>query len=300
MMKAFLGLHSRLPLRWHYAFGRFLAWCADEVFGYRKDVATVNLSRSFPEKSASEISEIRKRFYQHFGRVIAQTIWFGGCRGASGRERLRKSRLVEFENPQEWNRLMGSGRQMMVLLSHMGNWELIGGLPLYSYGEPLDAGTDSICVTYLAQSSKFWDSILKWNRSAPMEDLGFEKAYVEAESVISFVVAHRDEKYAHLFITDQHPYLQKGVFSLTFMNQECRSMAASAGLAVKLDMSVCYLGFKEKEDGGYTLKLVPICESAKGEDPIELMKQYYKLLENDLKEQPWNYLWTHNRWKKYD
>ena len=29
----------------------------------------------------------------------------------------------------------------------------------------------------------------------------------------------------------------------------------------------------------------------------ELMEKYYKLLEQDIIEQPWSYLWTHRRWK---
>ncbi len=29
------------------------------------------------------------------------------------------------------------------------------------------------------------------------------------------------------------------------------------------------------------------------------MRRYYKLLEADIEAQPWNYLWTHNRWKRF-
>ena len=28
------------------------------------------------------------------------------------------------------------------------------------------------------------------------------------------------------------------------------------------------------------------------------MKLYYKHLEEDIQAQPWNYLWTHKRWRK--
>jgi len=65
-----------------------------------------------------------------------------------------------------------------------------------------------------------------------------------------------------------------------------------------LDMAVGYLRFRCREEGGYTLTIVPISDHA-GETTSEaVMKRYYELLEEDLREQPWNYLWTHKRWKK--
>ena len=49
---------------------------------------------------------------------------------------------------------------------------------------------------------------------------------------------------------------------------------------------------------GYRMTIVPICEHAAGEDPLDLMQRYFRLLQEDLECQPWNYLWTHKRWKK--
>jgi KDO2-lipid IV(A) lauroyltransferase len=81
------------------------------------------------------------------------------------------------------------------------------------------------------------------------------------------------------------------------MHQDTVTMTGGAGLAVKLDMVVAYLRFQEREGGGYRLSVVPICEHAAQMAPAEIMNKYYQLLEEDLEEQPWNYLWTHKRWK---
>ena len=43
----------------------FLAWFLRSVLRYRSDVVTVNLSRSFPEKTYDELAVIHKRFYRH-------------------------------------------------------------------------------------------------------------------------------------------------------------------------------------------------------------------------------------------
>jgi lauroyl/myristoyl acyltransferase len=31
--------------------------------------------------------------------------------------------------------------------------------------------------------------------------------------------------------------------------------------------------------------------------PEAVMNEYYKLLQRELEEEPWNYLWSHKRWK---
>ena len=48
--------------------------------------------------------------------------------------------------------------------------------------------------------------------------------------------------------------------------------------------------------GGYDIEYIPICEDASKMSVEEMIDRYYKLLEEDLRIQPFNYLWTHNRW----
>ena len=83
----------------------FLAWFLRSVLRYRSDVVTVNLCRSFPEKTYEEIQAIHKQFYRHLASVLKETVWFGRCRGEKGRKRLRDSHIVEIANPEELNRL---------------------------------------------------------------------------------------------------------------------------------------------------------------------------------------------------
>ena len=55
---------------------------------------------------------------------------------------------------------------------------------------------------------------------------------------------------------------------------------------------------EEVPEGGYTITFNPICEDASRTTPEEIMNKFYALLEKDVEAQPWNYLWTHKRWKK--
>ena len=295
-MTGILYLLGSLPLGLHRGFARLLAWLLRKVFRYRTDVVTSNLSRCFPEKSSEEIARIRKRFYLHFASVFTEAVWFGACRGERGRKRLKKSHIVEFSNPEELNRLYGAAGQMMLLQGHTGNWELIGGMGEYSYGEPFTYRTDRLGIAYLPLHNHFWDKVMAWNRRAAVEDLGFE-GYIPSDRIIRFAYEHKDQNYAYWFDADQYPYWEVGSMMIPFMNQPTRVMTGAAKLACRLDMSVGYLRFRYREKGGYEVSVVPLTSRAGECKPEELIEQYYKLLEEDIREQPWNYLWSHKRWK---
>ena len=276
----------------------FIAWLLRSVLHYRSKEVLINLSRSFPEKKYKEIEEIHRQFYRHLGEVITEALWFGKCRGERGRKRLHRSHLVEITNPEVLNRLFENSPQVMALESHTGNWELVGGFFNYNYTDtPLSMGPGNIAVTYNRLHSRRWDRFMAKNRCAPLKGTDFD-GYCESREILRYAVQHRRDKRVYVFITDQYPYSFATKHNLgKFMNQDTETMNGAATLACKMDMAVVYLRFACREDGGYALTLVPIAEHAKENSPEEIMSEYYRLLEEDLNAQPWNYLWSHKRWK---
>ena len=113
-----------LPLGFHLACGKALGWLAGSVFRYRRDVVDINLARSFPDRKYGELARIRKDFYRHLGTVFAEAVWFCGCEGARGGERLRKEGIVRMTNPEVLNALYDGSDSVVLLAAHTGNWEL--------------------------------------------------------------------------------------------------------------------------------------------------------------------------------
>ena len=289
---------AALPLGFHLAMGRFLGWFMRRVLRYRVDVVYTNLARSFPEKKYKEIKQIAHQFYRHFGEILGESVWFGGCRGERGCRRLHKQRLVEIANPEVFNEALKSKENMLVLSSHCGNWELLGGWFNYNYSDKaLDADPSQIAVVYRQLHSKLWDRFVEDNRCAPIKHTAFD-GYLKAQKVFRFAITHRRERFIYIFPTDQYPY---GIATShdvgLFLNQPTKVMTGGAALACKFGMSANYLRWKKLGPGHYSVEFVPICADASTETPESIMRKYCDLLEEDIKDQPWNYLWTHRRWK---
>lgn len=299
VLGAFLRLKGKLPLSYHYFWADFFGWILRTV-RYRYDVVMINLARSFPEKKYKELKKIASEVYRHFGELIAEGIWYSACKGDKGRRRLHRQNIISLANTREFNEFFaGCPKGVMVLNSHSGNWELIGGILNYNYDETcaLDLGPEQIAFVYKHLHSRTWDILIRHNRLGVLADLDFD-GYQESGEILRYAVEHKNDKKFYLFITDQHPYKgAKGVGIGEFMHQDTKSMTGAGALAAKFGMGVVYLRWNRTRRGHYDLTLVPMFQDATGMDPAEIMKSFYKLLEEDLCKQPFNYLWTHKRWK---
>lgn len=289
-----MRLLSRLPLKFHYACCGIISWMMLHVFRYRKDIVTANLARSFPELKYKELAELRKQFYSHLGDILAEAIRFAGCTDI---ERLRKQDFCRIDSDEEFNRAYRQGRGMVVLTSHCGNWELYGGW--FGYLADKNAvpyGPENVNVVYKKLDNKIMDLVFAKNRTAPL-GCGF-KGYLESRSVLRHALEHKNDKMIYLFPTDQFPYKGAGRHEVPdFLHQKTYAMTGAASLAHKLGMGVAFLSYKAAARGHYSISLKTICGDAAELSPEEIMTKYYELLQEDVQAQPWNYLWSHKRWK---
>lgn len=295
IVRGFMVLLSKLPLKFHYFMGDILTWLVKDVLHYRNRLVIHNLSRSFPELRYRDVMKIYHGFYRHFGELFAETIWFGGCSYA----RLNKAGIVKVMNAGEVSEIFENTPSMTVLSTHCGNWELLGGLPGYTTADgcKLAVPEKSISVVYKKMSSEVADRVFALNRIAPLVDVGTE-CEVESHNILRYSLKHKDERRMYIYPTDQAPYWGSGRFPIgKFMNQETTAMMGSVGVACKLSHSVMYLKMKRVERGRYEMTFIPICMDASKTTPEEIMRKYYDLLEEEIRETPENWLWSHNRWK---
>ena len=295
IIRGTIVLLSKLPLKFHYFFGDIISWIALNVLRYRYDIVMINLSRSFPDKKYQEIRAIAKKFYRHLGEIFAEAIWFGG----SSYKRLYESGIVTVMNPDEYNEMFLNTPSMTVLSTHCGNWELMGGFLGYrtATGEKIVMTEEHIQVVYKKLSNPVSDEVFRRNRVAPLEVVG-TNCELESSNVLRQALKNRNEKRVYIYPTDQAPYWKAGKYPIgEFMHQQTNAMLGSVGVACKLSHSVMYMKMKRVERGRYEMTLLPICRDASLMTPEDIMRKYYDLLEEEINETPYNWLWSHKRWK---
>ena len=152
---------------------------------------------------------------------------------------------------------------------------------------------------YKRLTSEVSDKVFASNRVYPLECDPTDSA-VESNNILRYAIKNRHVKKIYGYPADQNPYKGMGRHDMgIFLNQKTYAMTGSLGVACKLSHSVVYLKMKHLERGKYEWEFIPICEDASKHDPDVLMRKYYDLLEQEIRETPYNWLWSHNRWKLY-
>lgn len=286
-----LGL---MPLKLHYAFSGIIRFIAKDLLHYRCNVVRRNLEICFPEKTPAERELIFDQFYRNFADIIVETIWFG----ASNPKRLRRSHLVEIEDITPLNRVHAAAPGVILLDSHSGNWELLGGISSYNYSGEFACPTEqNFCVIYMALTNKVWDDIFKKNRTAVLEDPDGFQGLVENKQVVRHILTHKGEGKIYDLKTDQHPFAGSARMDIDFMGVKTTTMFGGIALAQRFGMGIVYLNIDHDRRGHYTMRFEEICNDASKLSTEELVKTYYTRLERDIRRNPANYLWTHKRFK---
>lgn len=295
LIQSIMSLLGRLPLKFHYFFGDIFAWLAKDVIRYRSGVVWMNLSRSFPEMKYWELKKVYNDFYKHLGEIFAEAVWFGG----SDHKRLKESGIITVKNPEVISEMYDNSPSVTVLCSHCGNWEILGGFYAYMTAGGLEVPytEDQLTVVYKKLSSDVADMVFAKNRVACLA-VDCPEAIIESKSILRFSIEHKNTKRIYGYPVDQNPYKGAGRHDMgLFLNQQTYAMVGTVGVACKLSHSVVYMKMKRLERGKYEWELIPICQDASKFGADEIMKKYYALLEEEIRETPHNWLWTHNRWK---
>jgi len=254
-----------------------LRFLAEKVFRYRREVIIENLSRAFPEKSHKEIRAISHRFYRHFFAVFTEVIKSQGM----GPEEVRKH--FQLQNPELIIQLHEQGVNVIVMGGHWGNWEWITLSPLFF--------NFSTYTLYKPLSSKIAENLMSRVRSR------FGLKLLPMQQAGRYILSRKDYPALYYFIGDQSPSHKDPQYCFNFLNQPSFFFTGGAKLAQATHAAVVYQSIRKIKPGYYLVTYQTISLPGDGMRIRDILSEYARLLENDIREQPENWLWSHKRWK---
>lgn len=261
---------------------KFISWILYfflyHVLGYRKKVVIDNLKRCFPEKSDSEIVRATKSFYLHLCDITLESLKGFSMSKA---QLLRHYKIV---NPQIFNNYAGKNNKLICLASHYGNWEW-GILSV-----PVQVSIE-MAALYKPLSNPYIDSFLLMRRAAmgmKMVSIYDTKTSFESQNTTTtgFIMA-----------ADQCPSnIEKAVW-VRFFNNDTACLHGAEYYAMKYNIPILFFDVKKLKRNYYTLEVKEINYNIESYIPGTVTSAYMKLLEENIKNQPEYWLWSHKRWK---
>ncbi len=276
---SFLWLLHFLPDPILYLLSDFLYLLMYHVAGYRKRVVYANLEKAFPEYDKKEIRRTARLFYHHLSDLFLESAVFPFYSETKALNR------ITYKNPELLNELHSKGKQVIAVLGHYGNWEYLSTLGL--------AIDSPVVAIYKPLHNKYFDRMVQKNRNTfgvitvPMEKIA--RRLIEYKKTNTPVLT--------LNLSDQRPLYHQIQYWTKFMGRDTPMFLGTEKLARKLDAAVVFLKIRKVKRGRYEVETELICEGPEELKPFEITERHVHILEDQIREEPAYWLWSHKRWQ---
>jgi KDO2-lipid IV(A) lauroyltransferase len=273
---------SRLPMRILYIKSDLLYLLNYYIIGYRKKVVLENLKLSFPEKSNIELKKMSKKFFKHFIDLIMESV---KAFSISEKQILKRYKYI---NPELINNYAKEGRSIALVGAHQANWEWSFGMPLVLDINPFGA--------YTKLNNKYFEKVIRTSR----EKYGFQ-GYKTSDFIKGMQKNFKDKTQGlYLLLSDQSPQIHKTHHWSEFFGIKVPIHTGAEMLSKRFNLVVINYVAKKIKRGYYEVEFQLITDSPKEFEDYQITDKYTKLTEDNIKQQPELYLWSHKRFKHRD
>ena len=274
----FIHLVSLLPFWVLHRISDVLYLLIYYVVGYRKDMVLRNIKRSFPEKPEAEARQIRRDFFRHFSDLMIESV----KSATMGQKEFRKRYFIT--NQHLLDAYHEKGKSIIILSPHTGNWEWIFSL--------VDVIPYDVYAVYQRLTNPFMDQYIRKTRQR------FGAIMIPTTQTFKIILnaTKRGELFLTWFAADQSARPDKAIW-VPFLNQETSFHKGYEDLAREVNQPVFFLDIKKVKRSFYELELHLITDDPQSVPPGGIVREFARLTEKRILENPPCWLWSHNRWK---
>lgn len=269
---------SLLPYGLLYRVSDFVFLLFRTVFPYRKKVVTSNIQLCFPERSAAEQKKIVRRFYRHLADVFVESF-----KNFSISEKSVHQRMV-CTNPGTLDQIAASGKGIVLCGGHYNNWEL------YAMAAPSHFSGTTMAI-YKRIKNPWFDQKMRETRGK------FGLELVPTLEASEWMSTNANKKIVSVYAIDQSPANPNKSLWVDFLNQKTACYYGPEKHARQHGLAVVYGSIQKAKRGHYTITYKLVADDLESLENGEVIKRAQKELENDIRNAPEFWLWSHKRWK---
>jgi len=268
-----------LPLPVLYVIADLFYFLLKNVIRYRSAIITDNLGNAFPEKTETEIKNLRNRFYRYFCDVFFESLKLYHM----SEKQMKKH--VTFKGVDELNRFAEKGKGVLVLAYHHQNWE---------WGSYLQTqAKHRILMVYnKMRNNQPMDNFLLRAR----EQWGGQGVQMGRAAKVAFDLEKQKIPALLWLVADQSALPDQGIWT-RFFNREAAFFPGPEKIARKTNQPVFFQRVRRVARGRYEYEFKLMVEEPATASPNEIVLSYVRNMEKAIREAPEYYLWSHKRWK---
>ena len=271
---AFIG--RRIPLR----VGRFIGSTLGELgtLFARRDRRRVlsNLAIAFPEWTDAQRLKTFHAMARHLGMLLFEIVWLPNLNKAN----LHETTITEGTEPIA--KAVAEGRSFVAITGHVGNWEWL------SYVIGLIVPLTALQRERAEPGLNDFIRELRLNAGVQTIDRG------SAKSAREMLQALRKPGLLG-FLIDQS--LRAESAKVPFFGHPALTPIGPVKLAVRSGVPLLPLFDERLPDGRHRVRFLEPIETKPDDDPIELTARLTKIIEDQIRRAPEQWVWIHDRWR---
>ncbi len=272
-------LVSLLPFPLLYVISNSICFIVYHLIRYRRKVVRKNLKHAFPTKSDAERRSIEKKFYRNLCDLIVEFIKLNTI---SKKQLLKR---FSFENTELLDSLYTEKKSIIAVTGHLGNWEWMAIAMALRHQHKVMAIVKPLSDDFFEKYMHNLRSKFTKNRIILFKDTFRE------------MIRNKNEITLNIFAADQTPTRDEISYWTDFLKQDTGVFLGTEKIAKSLNFPVVFINNQRIGRGRYRISYHLISEDTKATKTYEITEKHVRKLEDIIRENPDNWLWSHRRWK---
>ena len=279
MQKLIIKPIAAIPLPILYCFSWPLYIFLFYIIRFKRKIAEKNIDNSFPNLNTAEKKTVLKKHYKNYSEVFFEIIHSIHM----APEKLLDH--VSFENCDEIETYLQQDQTVLLTLAHQSNLEWA----ILAANQKLDFPLDNI---YKPLHTKWADELVLESSKR------FNITLTPAKTCVTELIKRAKLTRIVAITPDQAPRRRDDAYWTTFLNQETPFYLGLEKIATLFKYPVFFMSFERIARGKYKAKFNLLCTPPYEKDSNIVLKKYVHAVEQQILQQPHDWLWTHKRWKK--
>jgi KDO2-lipid IV(A) lauroyltransferase len=271
------AIGRRIPLRAGRFLGRLLGRLAWHVARRERRKALANIALAFPEWPDAKHRDTIRAMFRHLGMSLFEIAWLPNL------VRERGETTTVFEGAEEVMAQIDAGRGVVIFTAHCGNWEWLAcgtglwGRPTSVLQRERDQPEMNRYITELRANA----GVHSIDRGSPSSARDMMRI-LRHGGILAFLV-------------DQN--LRTESVKVPFFGHPAPTPIGPAKLAIRAEALVSVTFTERLPDGRHVIRYLDPIECKRGDDPVALVAHATRLIEEQIRRVPEQWVWMHDRWK---
>tara|TARA_B100000900_G_scaffold407595_1_gene420527 strand:- start:12 stop:869 length:858 start_codon:yes stop_codon:yes gene_type:complete len=239
-----------------------------------KRIISNNLNKYSKTMSISEKNSLINEMWKNYGMTFIEYIYLDYFR--------KRKNHISIEGENYLNDVVKKKKPVIFISGHFANFELMS--------MEITKKNINLATIYRPLNNFFLDPFMVYLRKKYVCKNQIQKGMVGVREAIEFI----KKNHSIALMIDQR--VSEGE-KINFFNYPALTTTLPAQLAFKFELSIVPVFIKRVKDNNFKIEFHKEINPNEFNDKIDLTNKLNSTLENMIKKNPGQWIWTHNRWK---